>query len=122
MRLIAAGTAVAATLWACAAEEFAGASPEIVEDCRREVALLSDPDDLSTENDPFRGPSLESTPDPIEDAREAQEVSGGASLNEWPEQALMYRCLASRGVELTSDQAAVLAEWEKRLEPDARDR
>lgn len=111
MRLIAAGTAVAAVIVACATEEFAGVPAGVVDDCRREVALLADRDP-SAENDPFRGPSLESTPEPIEDAREAQEVAGGASLDEWPEDALMYRCLASRGAQLTPDQEAVLAEWE----------
>ena len=99
-------------LSSCATEEFANAPPEVVEDCRREVALLSDRDILPAQEDPLRGAAAETEPQPIEDARAAQEVAGGAHLPSWPEEALMYRCLESRGVELTQEQTQMLHEWE----------
>lgn len=117
MRWIAMVVATAtAALSACATEEYAGASPVVVEDCRREVALLADREILTAQDDPLQGPALESAPEPIEDARAAREVAGGAGSDEWPEEALMYRCLRSRGVDLTADQSEMLAEWESRAE------
>lgn len=113
------GLTACTLLSSCATEEFANASPEVVEDCRREVSLLTDREVVESPDD-FRGPALESTPDPVEDARRAKEASRGASLTSWPEEALMYRCLESRGVVLTEDQAELLAEWEGELEPRSR--
>jgi hypothetical protein len=104
-------------LSSCATEEYANASPAVVEDCRREVSLLTDRE-VAASPDDLRGPALESTPDPVEDAERAQEVSGGALLTSWPEEALMYRCLESRGVVLARDQAEMLAEWEGELEEE----
>jgi len=118
--LVVAATA-GAVVAACATEEFAGASPVVVEDCRREVALLTDREQLTTPNDPLQGPAPESTPEPIEDARAAREVSGGVGISEWPEEALMYRCLRSRGVELSADQSQMLEEWEQQAEPDGNE-
>jgi hypothetical protein len=109
------GLTACTLLSSCATEEFANASPEVVEDCRREVSLLTD-SEVAASPDDLRGPALESTPDPVEDAERAQEVSGGALLTSWPEEALMYRCLESRGVVLTKDQDEMLAEWEGELE------
>lgn len=120
-RSIAVVVTVCSLLSSCATEEYANASPEVTEDCRREVAILTDRDALSTGNDPLRGPAMEGTPDPIDDARRANEVAGGAGLASWPEEALMYRCLKSRGVTLTGEQAELLAEWEQELEPEADD-
>lgn len=97
-------------LSSCATGEFANVPPVVAEDCRREVSLLSNREILPAQEDPLRG-SAESAPDPIEDAREAQEVSGGVSLSAWPDEALMYRCLESRGVELTDEQRQMLDEW-----------
>jgi hypothetical protein len=111
------GLTACVLLSSCATEEFANASPEVVEDCRREVSLLTDREVVDSDDD-LRGPALESTPDPTEDARRAKEVSGGTILTSWPEEALMYRCLESRGVVLTEDQAEMLAEWEGELEQD----
>jgi hypothetical protein len=118
MREMSMGSLVAACaiLAACATEEFAGASPAVVADCRQEVALLTDRDAITTQDDPLQGPALEGTPEPIEDARSAREVAGGPGFSEWPEEALMYRCLRSRGVDLTTDQSAMLAEWEMQAE------
>jgi len=116
------GLTACALLSSCAPAEFANAPAEVVEDCRREVSLLTDREIVESPDD-FRGPALESTPDPVEDARRArEEVSGGASLTSWPEEALMYRCLESRGVVLTEDQAELLAEWEGELGEDGQPR
>ena len=105
------GLTACTLLSSCAGEKFANAPPDVVEDCRREVSLLTDSEVVESQDD-LRGPALESTPDPVADARRAKEVSGGASLTTWPDEALMYRCLESRGVVLTEDQAELLAEWE----------
>ena len=110
-----------AVMAACATEDFPGASPVVVEDCRREVMLLTDREQLTEPNDPLQGPALESTPEPIEDARAARGVSGGAGFADWPEEALMYRCLRSRGVELSAEQAEMLAEWEQQAESNGNE-
>jgi hypothetical protein len=115
------GLTVCFLLSSCATEEFANAPVEVVEDCRREVSLLRD-DELIESQDDLRGPALESTPDPVEDARRAKEVSGSTVLTSWPEEALMYRCFESRGVVLTEDQAEMLAEWAGELEEDGDSR
>jgi hypothetical protein len=113
---VAAIVLIACTLLSsCASEEFTNASAEVAEDCRREVSLLRDTEIVASQDD-LRGPTLESTPDPVEDARRAKEVSGGATVTSWPEEALMYRCLESRGVVLTEDQSEMLSEWEGELE------
>jgi hypothetical protein len=115
------GLTVCFLLSSCATEEFGNASAEVVEDCRREVSLLRD-DELIESQDDLRGPALESAPDPVEDARRAKEVSGSTVLTSWPEEALMYRCLESRGVVLTEDQAEMLAEWAGELEGNGASR
>jgi hypothetical protein len=115
MRVPVAAIVLIAVLSSCASEEFANAPAEVVEDCRREVSLLRDREIVPPQDD-LRGPAMESTPDPVEDARRAKEVSGGATLTSWPEEALMYRCLESRGVVLTEDQAETLSEWKGELE------
>lgn len=115
---IALTAAASAALAACATEDFAGASPVVVEDCRREVMLLTEREQLTGQDDPLQGPALESAPEPIEDARAAREVAGGIGFADWPEEALMYRCLRSRGVELSADQSEMLAEWEQQAESD----
>ncbi|MEX2125774.1 MAG: hypothetical protein WD795_17935 [Woeseia sp.] len=110
-----------ALLPSCGTPQFSNAPPATVEDCRREVAILTDRDALPPQDDPLSGPAAESIPDPIEDARTAKEVAGGAGLATWPEEALLYRCLASRGIELTAEQAAMLTEWEGKLDSDSSD-
>jgi hypothetical protein len=112
MRITGMVTAGCILLSSCATEEFANAPPQVVEDCRREVALLTDREILPAQEDPLRGAAAEMEPHPIEDARAAREVSRGARLTSWPEEALMYRCLESRGVELTPEQTRMLREWE----------
>lgn len=118
--VIALGITALVVLAACATEEFAGAPSMVVDDCQREVRLLTNRDQLTGQDDPLQGPALESTPDPIEDARAAKEVAGGVGFADWPEEALMYRCLRSRGVELSADQEAMLAEWEQQAESGRR--
>ena len=116
------GVVASAVLAACATEDFAGASPVVVEDCQREVRLLTGRDQLTGQDDPLQGPALESAPDPIEDARAAREVAGGVGYSDWPEEALMYRCLRSRGVDLSPEQSAMLDEWEQQAEPEGSSR
>lgn len=103
-------------LSSCGTQQVTNASPEIVEDCQREVAILTDREIVPAQDDPLRGP--DAVPDPIEDARAAKEVAGGAGVTAWPEEALLYRCFRSRGVQLTPEQAEMLAEWEGELEAD----
>jgi hypothetical protein len=113
---IAGFVAACSLLSSCGTQQVTNAPPAIVEDCQREVAILTDREIVPVQDDPLRGP--EATPDPIEDARAAKEVAGGAGLATWPEEALLYRCLRSRGVQLTPEQAEMLAEWEGELDAD----
>lgn len=108
-----------AALAACAAgPEFPDAAPLAVEECRREAALLAEPDPYRVRNDPIRG---EGEGNVIEDARTAAAEAGRAGLAGWPEEVLVFRCLASRGEPLTPQQARELAEWQERLkEQDSR--
>lgn len=114
-----AGFAIAcvAVLSSCATEEITNAPPAVVDDCRREAALLTEPDPWLARNDPMgdRG----SGDDVIEDARRAEAEAGREGLAGWPEEVLVYRCLLSQGVVLTPEQADRLAEWERRLEQDS---
>jgi hypothetical protein len=114
------GLTACTLLASCATEDYANASAEVVDDCRREVSLLTDREVVQPQDD-LRGPALDSAPDPVEDARRAKEESGGADLMAWPEEALMYRCLESRGVVLSRDQAELLAEWTGELEDDSEE-
>ena len=114
--------ACVAVLSSCGTQEYANVPPAIAEDCEREVAMLADRETLPAEDDPLRGPAGEAAPDPIEDARTAQGVAGAAGLDTWPEEALLYRCFTSRGVELTPEQAEMLAEWDKKPDADSSNR
>ena len=103
-----------AALASCAGgPEFPDAAPLAVEECRREAALLAEPDPYRVRNDPLRS---EGQDDVIEEARTAAAEAGRAGLAGWPEEVLVYRCLASRGEPLTPEQARELAEWQERLE------
>ena len=103
-----------AALAGCATgPQFPDAEPLAVEECRREAALLAEPDPYRVRNDPLRS---EGEGDVIEDARTAAAEAGRAGLAGWPEEVLVYRCLASRGEPLTPEQARELAEWQERLE------
>lgn len=103
-----------AALGACAGgPEFPDAAPLAVEECRREAALLAEPDPYRVRNDPIRS---EGQGDVIEEARTAAAEAGRAGLAGWPEDVLVYRCLASRGEPLTPEQARELAKWQERLE------
>jgi hypothetical protein len=109
-----------AVLSACASEpQFPEAAPEAVAECRREAALLTEPDPWTVRNDPI-GRETE-TGDVIDDARAAESEAGRQGLAGWPEEVLIYRCLASRGEPLTTEQAGELADWQERLEePESR--
>lgn len=99
----------------CAAPPAGNAPPAIVEECRLEVQSLTDADRL-----PPIDESLPEQPggeaETIDDARIAKRELEGSGLADWPEEALLYRCFTSRGVVLTEEQAAVLAEWQQRTE------
>lgn len=104
-------------LAACAAPSIGNAPPAIVDECRREIADLSD-----RERMPPVDESLPEEPGPeattIDEARAARAELEGSGLANWPEDALLYRCFSSRGVVLTEAQATVLAEWQGRTETD----
>lgn len=110
----------AALLSACASEpQFPDAAPQAVAECRREAALLAEPDPWTVRNDPIR--SETETHEVIEDARTAEAEAARQGLAGWPEEILIYRCLVSRGEPLTTEQARELADWQARLEePDSR--
>lgn len=96
------------------APEFPGAPPDVVEDCRRQVTVL-------TERDPgFAGadeplPGATGDEGVMDEARAAKAEEEARDLAAWPEEVLLYRCLATRGVELDDEQARELAEWEANL-------
>jgi hypothetical protein len=107
-----------ALLASCETTEVANAPPSVVEECRREVALITEREPELSRAD--RLPAGEAGPsdEVLDDARVAREEAGQEGLAAWPEEALLYRCLASRGVQLTDEQARTLAEWEARPEPE----
>lgn len=115
-KLISAGlaSAIIAALSSCAPEPIRNAPPAVVEECRREADLLTEPDPSLVRNDPMREGGTESS-EVIEDARAAEAESERVGLGDWPREVLVYRCLVGEGVELTPEQAAELAEWERRL-------
>lgn len=105
-----------AALTSCrTAPEFPNAPPDVVEDCRRQVVVMTERDPgLATEPLPDR--TTEQGEDVIGDARAAREEAEVENLSTWPEEILLYRCLAARGVELAPEQARELAAWESGLE------
>lgn len=106
-------------LAACASPTIGNAPPAVVDECRREVAILTDREYLPPVDE-----SMPEKPGPeantIDEARAARSELEGSSLAAWPEDALLYRCFTSRGVVLTEEQATVLAEWQSRTDtPEA---
>lgn len=116
-RPVPAGVAAACCLLVagCASPPAGNAPPAIVEECRVEVEQLTDADRMPPidESMPERPGGETET---IDAARVARSELDGSSLASWPEEALLYRCFTSRGVVLTEEQAAVLAEWQQRTE------
>lgn len=107
--------ACVAVLAGCqAAPEFPGAPPEVVEECRRQVVVLTERDPGAPETEPLTGEAEERGEDVIDDARAARADAEVRNLSAWPEEVLLYRCLAGRGVELGPEQARELARWEGR--------
>ena len=100
-------------LASCATDDYANVPAAVVDDCQREVSLLTEPDVLEVQENPLQGAALESLPDPIEDAREARRDAGTDAAT-WPEEALLYRCFESRGIELDPAQAELLDQWRSR--------
>ncbi len=102
---------------ACGTTEVANAPPAIVEECRREVAAITEavrevpPSDQAPPAD--AGP----TDEILDEARAARREARQEGLAAWPEEVLLYRCLTSRGVMLTDEQAQELARWEARTAP-----
>lgn len=118
----AAALALAACLLALAAcrtaPEFPNAPPEVVEDCRRQVLVFMEQDPGISGTEPLSQETTDRDDDVIEDARAARADAEERDLSRWPEEILLYRCLAGRGVELSPDQARALAEWEAGLEDE----
>lgn len=108
----------AVLLAGCGGRELANVPPEVLEDCRREVALLSEQETSLPPEESLRQPADETLPDPIEDARAAKEDADEVALSEWPEEALLYRCFLSRGLKLTDEQARTLAQYQDLRESD----
>lgn len=111
------GRAVACylALAGCASPSIGNAPPAVVDECRREVADLSDRERLPPPDESLpRASGPEATT--IDEARAARAELEGSSLASWPEDALLYRCFTSRGIVLTEEQATVLAEWQSRTD------
>lgn len=107
------GTLVATGLAGCASGSIDNAPAAVAEECRREVADMINTEPAATADDALHdneGP----TETAIEDARTAREELREPPIADWPEDALLYRCLVSRGVALTEEQAATLSEWQDR--------
>lgn len=109
----------ALALPACStAPQFPGAPPDVVEDCRRQVTVLTERDPGTPGTEPLASESDERGSGVIDEARAAREDAESRNLAAWPEEVLLYRCLAARGVELDDKQARELAEWEANLDPE----
>lgn len=112
-------TLCVAALPACqTAPEFPGAPPAVVEDCRRQVVVMTERDPGSPGDPPLPERTGEPDEGVIDEARAGRAEARARNLAAWPEEVLLYRCLAARGVELSTEQARELAEWESRLEED----
>ncbi|HLT91244.1 MAG TPA: hypothetical protein VKZ85_09890 [Woeseiaceae bacterium] len=98
--------------------EFPGAPPDVVEDCRRQVVMMTERDPGPPGTGPLVRESEEQRGTVIDDARAARADEEARNLASWPEEVLLYRCLAARGVDLDPEQARELAEWEAGLDPD----
>lgn len=104
--------ACCAFLASCGPTEVANAPPAMLEDCRREVAAITE---IRREVPPSDQPppgEVGPTDEVLDDARAGRQEARQAGIAAWPEEVLLYRCLASRGVMLTDEQARELAEWQ----------
>jgi hypothetical protein len=99
-------------LGACSTPRVSNAPPEVVEACEREIALLTNRDLPPLQGDTM--PGVGAPGDAIDEARVGRAEAEAGGIAAWPDDALMYRCLASRGIELDVEQAKVLAEWEQK--------
>lgn len=88
----------------------------MVEDCRRQVIVLTETDPGSPGDEPLQERTTEPYEGVIDEARAGRAEARARNLAAWPEEVLLYRCLAARGVELSTEQARELAEWEAGME------
>lgn len=101
----------------CGTTEVPNAPPSVVEDCRREVAAIARADEQLPPDDQPPGDDAGPTDDILDEARAARREVRQEGLADWPAEVLLYRCLTSRGVLLTDEQARELARWEVRSAP-----
>lgn len=101
-----------AFLASCGPTEVANAPPAMLEDCRREVAAITETERQVPPRDQPPPGEAGPTDEVLDDARAARQEARQAGIAAWPEEVLLYRCLASRGVMLTDEQARELAEWQ----------
>lgn len=106
-------------LSSCGTQEITNAPPEVVEGCRREIAILTNRDPIFRQDSRLQGAGSDSAQSTIDDARIAKEEEDRTGLASWPEDVLLYRCLESRGIVLTPEQANVLAKWEQKSGSDS---
>ncbi len=103
-----------ALLPSCGMPRVTNAPPEVVEACELEIALLTERDSASARDDTLRRTGAEPGRDTIDEARIAKSEVDAGGIADWPDDVLLYRCLAGRGIELTAEQTRVLAEWEQK--------
>lgn len=103
-----------ALLPSCGTPRVTNAPPEVVEACELEIALLTERDSASARDDTLRRAGAEPGRDTIDEARIGRTEAEAGGLADWPDDVLMYRCLAGRGIELTAEQTRVLAEWQQK--------
>lgn len=105
----------------CAAPEpLASADEPAYDACEREAHMIAGVP-IERGNEMFDEHAQNAGEEAIEDARAAHREESETGLAAWPEHALIIRCLAARGVELTTAQAEVLARWESRLATETGD-
>lgn len=103
-----------ALLSSCVAEQITNAPPEVVEGCRREIAILTNREPIRRQGGTLQGTGSEPAQNTIDDARIAKDEAAKTGLASWPDDVLLYRCLESRGIVLTPEQSRALAEWEQK--------
>lgn len=98
---------------ACSQPQIENAPPGIVELCQNSIRSETEREPLLRDDTPpgaYQG-SAESA---IAQAASAEDDAETASPEDWPDDALLYRCLAANGVALTPRQTEVLADWQGR--------
>jgi hypothetical protein len=106
------GAVCASLLVACSAPRPDNAPANLVTECQREVDAITRLEP-TIEDEASAYPDEPSSARAIEDARAARAVAETGGLASWPDQILMYRCLAANGVVLTPAQSAALSKWDQ---------